>query len=345
MISVPYSKIVTGLQIEITNHCNSHCPGCGRNVDGGENIPELVLGHMKINTWKKIIDDPLFKRQIALIFLNGMFGDCLMHPNFIEMAEYVPSKVNFGLSTNGGIRKPEFYKDLAQLFKKKKQNYEMWWCIDGMEDTHQIYRRNVDWHKLVDNLNEFQVHGGRSLVVMTVFKHNEHQINEVENLCKKLGVQTFMIRPSYDEQPIPAKKYGKHNSTFIENGSQKFPRILYNRSDQVESLPRMSKANNSSLTKNFPCPWLKEDQAVQISHDGNVWPCCFTAEPPYRFDLQDDVFKQGKGYNNDINHHTFDEIFSGPLYSEMQNIWNNELSSTCVSCLSGTKGLVQTPRA
>jgi MoaA/NifB/PqqE/SkfB family radical SAM enzyme len=344
MTSVPYNKIITHLQIEITNHCNSHCPGCARNIHGGENHQDLILDHMKIETWKKIIDDPLFKRQIAGVFLNGVFGDCFMHPNFIEMVEYLPSEIKFGLSTNGGIRKTEFYRDLAQLLQKKKQNYEMWWCIDGMEDTHQIHRRNVDWHKLVANLEQFQKHGGRSLVVMTVFKHNEHQIDDVKNLCKKLGVQTFKIRPSYDERPLFAKKYGKWNETWIENGSLKFPRILFRRSDQND-LPRKSEADNSSLTKNFPCPWLKKDQAVQISNDGNVWPCCFTAEPPYRFDMNDDIFKQGKGYNNDINHYSFDEIFSGPLYTEMQNIWNNELSSTCVSCLSGTMGLVQTPTA
>ena len=48
---------VTNLQVELTSNCNAMCPGCGRNIDGLQVNPNLVVGtkgNMTQELWQKI---------------------------------------------------------------------------------------------------------------------------------------------------------------------------------------------------------------------------------------------------------------------------------------------------
>ena len=49
---------VTNLQVELTSNCNAMCPGCGRNIDGLQVNPNLVVGtkgNMTQELWQKIV--------------------------------------------------------------------------------------------------------------------------------------------------------------------------------------------------------------------------------------------------------------------------------------------------
>ena len=63
----------------------------------------------------------------------------------------------------------------------------MWFSIDGLKNTNELYRRKLEWEKLMRNASAFIEAGGVAYWDMLVFKHNEHQIEEVRQLAKNMG--------------------------------------------------------------------------------------------------------------------------------------------------------------
>ena len=45
-------------------------------------------------------------------------------------------------------------------------------CLDGLEDTHEIYRRKTNFNKIISNMKAFIDAGGYAGVITTAFDHN-----------------------------------------------------------------------------------------------------------------------------------------------------------------------------
>ena len=133
-----------------------------------------------------------------------------MAKDLYEILEYIANTnpdCCIRLHTNGGMRKPDFWSKLGKLFSTRKKQYWEWrviFSIDGLEDTNHLYRRNVVWQNLMENVKAFIDAGGMAEWDYLIFKHNEHQIDEAKQLSKKLGFKTF----------IPKKALG------VDNGRQ-----------------------------------------------------------------------------------------------------------------------------
>ena len=59
--------------------------------------------------------------------------------------------------------------------------------IDGLEDTNHIYRKNVKWKKLEENIKIYIKYGGTASWQFIVFEHNKHQ----ENIAKQKQTHKF----------------------------------------------------------------------------------------------------------------------------------------------------------
>ena len=62
----------------------------------------------------------------------------------------------------------------------------MWFSIDGLKNTNELYRRNVEWENpcgMHYSLRLAELHIG----ICWFSKHNEHQIEEVRQLAKNMG--------------------------------------------------------------------------------------------------------------------------------------------------------------
>ena len=134
-----------------------------------------------------------------------------MAKDLYEICEYIdqvsPTTV-IRMNTNGGMRKPEFWAKMGTLFSKKLRDHWSWqitFSIDGLADTNHLYRRNVDWDKLVANAKAFIDAGGRAEWDYLIFKHNEHQIDEAKQLSKNMGFHAF----------VPKKALGVDNGTSL----------------------------------------------------------------------------------------------------------------------------------
>ena len=150
---------------------------------------------MDLNLWRSIIDQA-HDLNFETINLNGNFGDAGMHPDLLKMANHLfaSSDMKLQISTNGSLRTKQFWKELAQSGTNRLQ---VIFCVDGLKDTHAIYRRKTNFDKIIDNIKAFTPAGGNAIMVTTLFDHNLHQIKELAKLAKDIGCMEYRTRKSY----------------------------------------------------------------------------------------------------------------------------------------------------
>lgn len=95
----PYS-----VSVESTAYCNLKCKMCSNST------MRRKKGYMDINLFKNIVDQVVEEFPKSNFWMNG-YGEPLLHPNFIEMAEYASRK---GLKT--------FVNTNAMLLDNEKSN-------------------------------------------------------------------------------------------------------------------------------------------------------------------------------------------------------------------------------
>jgi MoaA/NifB/PqqE/SkfB family radical SAM enzyme len=189
------------LHIELTNNCNAACPMCQRFLYGSKLIrPDLEISQISLDQFKKWIPSDVLNK-INLIMFCGTQGDPCVARDFYEICEYIHNNSKntaIRVHTNGGMKTPEWWYKLGKLFSLHIDNPTKYWqmtfSIDGLEDTNHIYRRNVVWTKLIENVKSFIEGNGRNKYTAwdyLIFEHNEHQLDDAKKLSNELGFEFF----------------------------------------------------------------------------------------------------------------------------------------------------------
>jgi len=191
------NNTVTHMHIELSNYCNAACPFCPRFVDSTALVrPDLRMDSITIDQFKEWFP-PEFIENIERILFCGTHGDPMMCKDIIEITEYIQETSPYCTiiyHTNGGMRKSDFWKKLGQLLSKSQNLYRVIFSIDGLEDTNHLYRRNVKWSTLMENVNSYINAGGSAVWEFLTFGHNEHQIDEATKLSEDLGFYKILIK-------------------------------------------------------------------------------------------------------------------------------------------------------
>ena len=131
------------------------------------------------------------------MFMCGVYGDPAAGQHSLDIYKQFrqlnPSIV-LGMNTNGALRNEPWWRKLGRIFNQPR-DYVVF-SIDGLEDTNSIYRKNVDWHKLIENASAFIAAGGSAHWDMLVYRHNEHQVDACEQLARSLGFSWFRAKVS-----------------------------------------------------------------------------------------------------------------------------------------------------
>jgi sulfatase maturation enzyme AslB (radical SAM superfamily) len=98
------------------------------------------------------------------------------------------------MNTNGGLQSTLWWHQLGRIFDQP-QDYVVF-SIDGLEDTNQVYRKNVNWSKLMANAEAYIAAGGSAHWDMLVYRHNEHQLDACEQLARDMGFSWFRAKVS-----------------------------------------------------------------------------------------------------------------------------------------------------
>ena len=183
---------VKWLQVEATTKCNAWCPGCGRNQGGFELADGLVIEDLDIDRYREILNQ--FPNLKTVVFC-GTYGDAIATANIIELTELTKQHTEkIIIRTNGSLRTTKWWGEYANLLKD--HDHEVWFCLDGLADTHSIYRQATDFDTIIKNAQAFIEAGGSAHWDMLVYKHNQYQVDECEQLARDMGFQWFRAKVS-----------------------------------------------------------------------------------------------------------------------------------------------------
>lgn len=181
------------VHLEITEHCNAACPQCPRRIEGGVLNPKLTMAELDLDNFRKLFPEN-FVQQLKKIYLCGNYGDPAAARDTLAIAGYLrtaSSALQIGIHSNGALRPARWWASLAGQIAK---NGYARFALDGLEDTNHLYRRNTDWHRIMQNAEAFIAAGGRAEWDFIVFAHNEHQIEEARELSRTMGFSAFHIK-------------------------------------------------------------------------------------------------------------------------------------------------------
>ena len=182
------------VHLELTHRCNAACPMCARNVHGGAVNPDMPLSELSLADIQKILK-PEFVAQLKRIYACGNYGDPMVARDCLDVFRYLRQhgpELNLDLHTNGSARRPEWWRELADIMKQGP--HYLRFGIDGLEDTNHLYRRGTDWKTIMRSAEAFIDAGGRAEWDFLVFKHNEHQVDSARELADKMGFKEFFVR-------------------------------------------------------------------------------------------------------------------------------------------------------
>jgi len=283
-------KDIRQIHLEITEKCQAACPQCPRNLNGVGINPHLTMAELTLEDCQKIFE-PEFIKQLTSLFTCGNFGEPCIAQDTVEVYQYFREQnpdIWFGMHTNAGARKKEWWADLAKVFGRKGI---VTFSVDGLEDTNHIYRQNVNWDIVIRSMEAFINAGGRAKWDFIVFEHNEHQIEEARAFSKKLGFEEFRLKKSdrfwnarthsrVTEQNIRTKKKQEQIKGTIKMPTSKEyqNKSLYKVEQLTEQYGNMKTYYDQTEIK---CKVL-EDNSMYISAEGLCLPCCWTASRMYR---------------------------------------------------------------
>ena len=205
------------IHLEPTSKCNLLCPMCPRSIQGATVRKTLELTEISFQDFKSWFSP--YIKQIKDWVICGGTGEPNVTKDMLKIIEYIRTEHDHSfihMNTNGGVRTPDYYKELGKYFPKNINGGQLVFSIDGLEDTNHLYRRSNKWKKVMENSQAFIDGGGKAEWEFLIFKHNEHQIDEARRLSKEMGFDKFIAKKALGFQnldesgnPLPHPVYKK----------------------------------------------------------------------------------------------------------------------------------------
>ena len=289
------------ISIEPTTSCNLQCPEC----PSGLRKFSRNTGFIDDNTIERIIN------QLAkhLLYVTFYFqGEPLLHPKFVDYVKRLKSKkLIVSTSTNAHFLTKDNTDDILNSGLDR-----LIISLDGTDsETYLKYRKGGDFNKVISNIKHFMLRKKdlniKSLFVelqFIVFKHNEHQINEIQALGKSLSVDLVSIKT--------AQLYE------FEEGNELMPGLIkYSRYEQQSD-------GKYRIKSKLPNKCYRMWSGNVITWDGDIVPCCFDKDADYVF--------------GNINNQNYKDISISKKYNNFRKQILNDRSKIDI-CRNCTEGL------
>lgn len=246
------------ISIEPTTSCNLRCPEC-------------PSGLRSFTRPKGMLDPEVFRRIIDEVhthvnYLTFYFqGEPYLHPEFLDMVAYARTKkIYTATSTNAHFLTDEKARKTIESGLDR-----LIISIDGTtQDTYEQYRVGGQLEKVIAGAKNV-VKWKRELKSKTphiifqylVVKPNEHQIDDVRELAREIGVDEVILKTAqiYDYE---------HGSPLIPD-NEKYSR--YKKQDDGTYVIKNELQNSC---------WKLWHSCV-FTWDGKVLPCCFDKDAQY----------------------------------------------------------------
>jgi MoaA/NifB/PqqE/SkfB family radical SAM enzyme len=180
--------------IELTDKCNAGCPMCPRTdaMNFCRQDREKVFNvELSLDDFQQHFTDEFCARTKEIVF-GGAYGDPLAASQLPEIADHLTARgVRIAVSTNGSLRKPEWWRRLGVMMKRTGSRLEL--HIDGLADTNPLYRVKTNFAKIIENAAAYIKTGARAEWHFIIFRHNQHQIDEAFQLSREMGFAEFTL--------------------------------------------------------------------------------------------------------------------------------------------------------
>lgn len=252
LISTYYNKVPTSIlkrysprnaTIEPVAGCNLKCLSCPVN------ILRRPYGLLKIDAFKTIVDKLPHINSVLLYFM----GEPLLNPDLPEMVKYLHDQGIRSIISTNGMFLEEMCGDLLDNGLSR-----LIMTLDGFtQETISAYRVGADFNQIIRGIDATARHREKNgshirLEVQTlVFKHNEHELNEIKNYVSTRSDKLTLV------SPIISGWGGKVNEINIP--SEKYSRIK---------------------AKPFSCPKILD---IVITWEGDVLPCCYDSHGDFAY--------------------------------------------------------------
>lgn len=265
--------------IEPTTACNLRCPEC----PSGLRSFSRETGNLKQDFFRKTIDE-LYREVFYLTFYFQ--GEPYINPDFLEMVKYAHDKgIYTATSTNAHFLNDDNAKKTIESGLDR-----LIISIDGTtQETYEAYRKAGKLSNVIQGAKniikwkrELKSKTPHVIFQFLVVKPNEHQIPELYELAKEIGVDEVKLKTAqvYD----------------FENGNPLIPSI-----DKYSRYARQPDGTYKIKNELLNHCWKLWHSCV-ITWDGIVVPCCFDKDADHKLgDLKDLKFRDiwfGESYQN-----------------------------------------------
>ena len=290
------------LSVEPAGFCNLECPECPL----GAGVLQRKGGFVSTDLFRKIMNGS----QPQLAWLNLYFqGEPFLNKSLPALiSEAKKHKIYTNISTNGHFLDKE---NCRKIIDSKLD--ELIISLDGISnETYSKYRKGGDLSKVMNGITRLVEEKNRLrspypliTIQFIVFKHNEHEIPDLINLCKtakidKLTLKSAQINDFGDGsvEPSGIEKYSRYKAD--NNGKYIMKGRLRNH-----------------------C--FRQWSSAVFSWDGQMVPCC------YDKDLQ---FSPGN-----VNDTSLRDLWKGGKLQQFrkQIISNKSVFEMCRNCPEGVK--------
>jgi len=257
-----FSQLHT-IQIEITNRCQASCPMCVRNIHGGIDNPDLISKDWSLEQFQTVFTNEVLA-QISCVNFCGDFGDPIINANLIDMCQYVRDKspnVIVLIYTNGSAHTTQWWESLAIALPK---NHKIIFALDGLKDTHSLYRIGTSYDMIIKNAKAFIAAGGIAEWMFIRFKHNEHQVETARAIAKELGFRTFNTKDS--------KRFGKNFPVLDKQGNIEYY-IQPPTTSKVKPVEFLDLKDYKEWKTDISC-FTVDGKELYIDANGYLMPCC-----------------------------------------------------------------------
>jgi MoaA/NifB/PqqE/SkfB family radical SAM enzyme len=295
---------------------------CARFTESGALNPRLKQRHLPLARIQKLFSSELIP-QLIYVYGCGVHGEPMLNPEVLAIYEYFRRHnrhLIIGGHTNGGVKDPSFWRELAGVASKIN------FSIDGLADTNHLYRQGVEWDQLMENVSAYIDAGGYAIWNFLVFKHNEHQVDDAKELARRLGFKKFIVKSTSRFINPEDLSMLEHWPAFNRRGelthrlepSRKIP----NPSVETARTQLLSKAQVTlALEKSSICCRAQKDKSLYVDSLGYVFPCCFLGSETVKRPDEGDFFgwltKNGWGLENfDSKERSLAEIIAQPIFQQ-----------------------------
>ncbi len=291
------------IAFEPTTSCNLRCPEC----PSGLRAFSRPTGMLQQNFFKETIDQ-LYKQLYYLVFYFQ--GEPYLNPDFLDMVQYASEKkIYTATSTNA-----HYLTDANARRTIESGLDRLIISIDGTtQEVYQQYRVGGKLDKVIDGAKNI-VKWKKALNSRTPFiifqflvvKPNEHQVEEIKQLAKEVGVDDtwFKTAQVYD---------------YVNDPNQLIPTL-----DKYSRYKKNPSGGYEVKNKLQNHCWRLWHSPV-ITWDGLVAPCCFDKDAQHQL--------------GDLKNRPFKEIWQNGKYTAFRKtiMEGRKHIDICANCSEGTK--------